>query len=383
MSAHFEARQRLTTEAKAQATASPRAFLARVGIHARRGRDYRCPKCSRFRLCAYPAKDGGHTFTCHKCKPGTLDAIGLYQWVHDATFSDARDWLLSITGLGDVDTREPRSIQAPLTAPTQPTEPDASRMTMAAFRVGASALLLASRPLTLDSTAGGYLGARGLFDIAVDTGLLHLGSTPADVRNLARRARDSIGEDVAILSGLWRPGNDKSFGHAVFPFAGHTLLIPWLDCEGRIAGLRRRVVGPPGDLPKYVASKGAPVPPLPFMHRGDAASCMSEGFSRLVITEGEFDALALRARGEAEGVIPGGCLVVATGGASMTGRFLTQPGWRALLEGREVLLALDGDTAGREASQRLATALQAVGVHGRILVPRGGKDWCETLAGAA
>lgn len=380
----FDKRQRLTIAAKAQATADPRQFLHLLGVKHRRGNDYRCPKCGDFRLCAYKHDGGGYTFTCHKCRPGEkLDAIEVYLWLQGGTFNEARDWLMSMTCLSDGEALKPSPLKAPSPASPAP-GPDGFKATPEAFRAGANALLSVSLPLTLGSAAGSYLAERQLFDVCLDAGVRHLGSSVDETKQLARTARDQIGEVAALASGLWSVSAKCPGGHAFLPYLSHTLVIPWRDQQGQVCAIRRRVVGAlSGDVAKYMTTKGAPVPPLPFMHPSDAAACMSSRFGHVVITEGEFDALMLRAHGEQAGVIPSGSLVVASGGASMVGRFLSVRGWREMLEGREVVLAFDADKAGQEAARRLAGALSTAGVHGRITAPRGGKDWAETLGRAA
>ena len=380
MSLHFEARRQRTIEAQVRATANAPSFLASVGIKDRRGRDYRCPRCGDFRLVAYAADGGvGHTFTCHKCSTGKLDGIGLYRWLHSASFTEAREWLMSVAGLADDGALTP--------SPTRTLMPCAeqvpSSVTLEAFRVGANVLLSVARPLTLSSAAGSYMANRHMFDVAVDAGLMHLGCDSKEVAQAARWARDSVGEAAAVASGIWSQGNALSYGYARFPHASHSLVIPWLDGGGKVSAIRRRAIGPvAGEVSKYMTTRGAPVPPLPFMHRSDVRDAHGERFRSVVICEGELDALMLRAHGEQAGHLPSGALVVAVGGASMVGRFRSVASWRELLSGREAVLAFDADRAGVEAAQRLGAILREQGHKVTTLRPPTGKDWGEALGAA-
>lgn len=129
------------------------------------------------------------------------------------------------------------------------------------------------------------------------------------------------------------------------------LIIPYHDQCGRLRGCAERALH--GQSPKYQFTAGMKKSELLFgldRVRDD---------DRLALCEGFFDAIQLSLTG-----IP----AVALGGIDLSEAQIE------LLKGRETIVAMDGDDAGRQAASRILERLQAVGIGAVVADPGDGLD---------
>lgn len=212
----------------------------------------------------------------------------------------------------------------------------------------------------LHARGRGYLVHRGIDASILEhhSGRCEVGHTPARPDGLVRALRsEGIGASELIDAGLALAGRD---GRTLVDRFRDRALVPIRDEEGRLCGLVGRYVGG-GSAPKYLNSPRTalydksvhlyePLPPSRSTRR-----------PRVVVVEGTLDAMAIAVaaiqRGCAEQVVP-----LTQSGRELSPHQLEH----ALRVGHgELVLALDGDAAGREATERLASAARRRG--GRAL----------------
>lgn len=188
-----------------------------------------------------------------------------------------------------------------------------------------------------------YLRGRGIDgEIA---GRFRLGFAPAGWRNL----RDALGTDQPSRQALEELGLAISRNGSVYDRFRDRLMFPIRDRRGRVIAFGGRVMG--DGEPKYMNS-----PEGPLFHKGrelyglyEARQALRQQESALVV-EGYMDVIALAQAGVANAVAPLGTALTAD---QLKLLFRTVP---------EVVLAFDGDSAGREAAWRsLETALPEAG----------------------
>ena len=189
----------------------------------------------------------------------------------------------------------------------------------------------------------GYLASRGLS--AVTVAQWHVGYAPAGWTALIRYLR-GLGHDDAVIeaAGLAR---QSSRGTLIDHFRDRVMLAV-RDEHGAIAGFIGRAHPEAGPaVPKYLNS-----PETAAYTKGDLLFGLYESRDRLargaapVIVEGPFDAIAVSAAD------PERYAGLAPGGTALTSRQAAALG-RAVDVGQiGVLVALDGDRAGREAAIR-------------------------------
>ncbi|MBI4497453.1 MAG: DNA primase [Chloroflexi bacterium] len=186
--------------------------------------------------------------------------------------------------------------------------------------------------------ARSYLRGRGLTAETVRTFLL--GYSPP-VRNALHRLLGARGysTDELVEAGLLIPGESGVYDR----FRGR-VMFPLRDPRGRLVGFGARSLD--GSPPKYLNS-----PQTPFFDKGgllyglDLARDAVRRAGRVVIVEGYLDAIMAHQAGFAN--------VVASMGTALTERQVR------LLRGLapQIVLALDADTAGEEATLRGVTVL--------------------------
>jgi DNA primase/ribosomal protein S27E len=171
---------------------------------------------------------------------------------------------------------------------------------------------------------------RGLSPEAIrEVKLGYLPSPQAAVDYLTGRGhtRERIDE-----AGLLTPGLGET----------HHLAVGYRDRVGRLTGLACRYVGdPPPELPKYVYSHGTDKSSPYNLHK-------ARHYLELIIVEGLFDVISLRARGIET--------VIAVEDAKLT---RAQVGLLAACGVRKVILGFDRDDTGREATERALDLLLA------------------------
>jgi len=122
----------------------------------------------------------------------------------------------------------------------------------------------------------------------------------------------------------------------------HHLVVGYRDRVGRLTGIACRYVGdPPPELPKYLYSSGTDKGSPYNLHK-------ARHFLELVIVEGIFDVLSMRARGIET--------VIGVEDAKLTREHV---GLLSACGVRKVILGFDRDDAGREATERAADLLLA------------------------
>lgn len=171
---------------------------------------------------------------------------------------------------------------------------------------------------------------RGLTPEAIrEVKLGHYPSPRAALEHLTARG---YGRERIEEAGVLTPGLGET----------HHLVVGYRDRVGRLTGLACRYVGdPPPELPKYIYSYGTDKTSPYNLHK-------ARHFLEVIIVEGIFDVLSLRARGIET--------VIGVEDAKLTRdqvRLLSACGVR------KVILGFDRDAAGREATERALDILLA------------------------
>ncbi|MEU8797955.1 toprim domain-containing protein [Spirillospora sp. NPDC048819] len=205
-----------------------------------------------------------------------------------------------------------------------------------------------------ESWVPGYLAGRG-FPAGVQR-RWRIGYAPDDARSDARSLTGHLrtlghGDDEIVASGLARRGpggrlRDTFRDRAVFAIR---------TADGAVAGfIGRRRDGARG--PKYLNG-----PDTSLFHKGELLYGLHEARDRLaagarpVIVEGPLDAIAVTVAGPAE------YAAVATCGLALTSPQVDALATIADLDGAGVLVALDGDPAGRSGAVRAWDRLAGIG----------------------
>jgi DNA primase len=184
------------------------------------------------------------------------------------------------------------------------------------------------------------------------------GFAPDSWDYILRRLGQKHGEKKLELTGLVTPRKEKSGYYDRFR---NRLMIPIHSETGAIVGFGGRALD--GGEPKYLNSPESELfnksRLLYNLHRSKDAM---RRYDRAILVEGYFDAIAIDHAG-----VPG---VVASMGTSLTA------GQASLLRRftRRVVLAYDGDNAGRAATLRAAPILLSAGLHVECLDLQGEKD---------
>ncbi|MBI5478133.1 MAG: toprim domain-containing protein [Deltaproteobacteria bacterium] len=262
------------------------------------------------------------------------DSIEIVRHLKDCTFNEAVSFLAQRAGLSvGRFAAAPRTSPQRAALPARPGVPEATRRgLLTTFARGAMQ--------ELDRGGRDYLHGRDLSDETITA--YALGYVDDYDAFIARHFSQTTPQELAY-AGL---GPLRRFAQAGVPF----VTIPYftfVDEDGtrwrQCTFLKARAVGDdlPDDLPKYLSTSGNI--PSPY----NAWAIRDE---RLFVAEGEFDCLTLVQHGFNAIGVPG-----ATG-------FKTE--WLTYLEGREVVLALDPDKAGRKGAREL---LQLLRGHARSL----------------
>jgi len=223
--------------------------------------------------------------------------------------------------------------------------------------------LLAAAPL--DGPHGAdvraYLDARGILAAARADGWGALPASEAARGDVRARVVAAVGVEAWEASGLAHPHDSARWCWG----SSHRVVIPWRSAEGEPVWLQRRAVGRV-DGARYVAPGGTS-PAAPYGAHQLAALALD---APVALVEGAVDALALRAACEVDG-----SPVAVLGLPGVKG--WRRP-WGALLAGRPVALALDGDAAGDAAAEHMARELAGIASKVERWKPQdGAKDWGE------
>jgi DNA primase len=150
------------------------------------------------------------------------------------------------------------------------------------------------------------------------------------------------------------PGPSVLRRAAGLPRGGTAAVLPALDQEGKVAYVQARYLDPVEGRPKYdnPASRLAANPRIGWVHPATLSDRR-----HLVVCEGALDALTVAGRG-----MP----AVAVLGATYVDERVARDVARGAA-GRQVMLAFDGDPAGRSAGATLAASLASAGCPNRVL----------------
>lgn len=185
-----------------------------------------------------------------------------------------------------------------------------------------------------------------------------LGYAPAQGPGLYAWLRGkSIRDQVMETSGLVRP--DRRGGEGYYDFFRHRLIFPIIDSAGRVLAFGGRALEDKG--PKYINSPETPVYQK-GKHLFGIPQAIKASSKFWFLVEGYMDVLALSRAGIDHVVAP-------------LGTALTQA--QALLIGRHVdrvVILMDSDRAGREASLRSGEILEKAGIRAQYLFLQEAKD---------
>lgn len=206
------------------------------------------------------------------------------------------------------------------------------------------------------NAADDYLQKRGVSkEIITRYGF---GFAPDSWDYILRRLGQKHGEKRLELTGLISPRKEKTGYYDRFR---NRLIIPIHSETGAIVGFGGRSLD--GSEPKYLNSPESELfnksRLLYNLHRSKDAM---RRYDRAILVEGYFDAIAIDHAG-VPGVVASMGTSLTTGHASLLRRFT-----------RRIVLAYDGDNAGRAATLRAAPILLSAGLHVEALDLQGEKD---------
>jgi hypothetical protein len=216
-------------------------------------------------------------------------------------------------------------------------------------------------PLERNKGAVEFLSNRRVLIQAQIAGLFALPESFDEQGRLVNDAFAQFGEQTMLRTGMVK----VETGCRRFTLPRNTLCIPWRrPIDGSIQTLQRRFIGNGEPRAKYASPRGRAAR-WPF----GAERLTPE--SRVVLCEGALDALAIQAIARDPNTIP-----------------LALPGvdgwldeWLRFTVGRDVVIALDADNAGRTRANLIAEAIQATGQTRSLktIYPPSAKDWGEHL----
>jgi len=229
------------------------------------------------------------------------------------------------------------------------------------------ARLLVDRP----PAAVGLLRDRGLADLAVDTpvGLRwrvgHAPGSPGRAGLVGYLRGRGFTEEEMVAAGLATPARPDSgaggagrgrWGSGVVDVLRHRLMVPLVEPGGVVGFTARRLVDGGSTAPKWVNTATT------ALHRksehliglAQQAERIAAGRGRVVLVEGAVDAIAVDLAGD---------IGLAAGGTRLTEAHAVLLRAAAAATGGRLLVAYDGDQAGREATMRAAGLLAGVDVH--------------------
>jgi len=211
--------------------------------------------------------------------------------------------------------------------------------------------------------ARNYLAGRGIAEVADG---FCVGYAPIGGGLVAHLKQLGFDESVQLAAGVARTGQD---GRLTDVFRDRIVAV--IADGPTIAGFVGRAVQP-DKTPKYLNS-----PATELFDKGRLLFGMTEGTDRLrrgavpVLVEGPMDALAIAQ-------FPSDLVPVAACGTAITDRHLAA--LAQLVPSKRIIVALDGDPAGRAASRTVGEKLAAAGWLARIPADVPGKDPAQLAA---
>ncbi|WP_242900853.1 toprim domain-containing protein [Actinomadura terrae] len=223
-----------------------------------------------------------------------------------------------------------------------------------------------------ESWVPAYLAGRG-FPLGVQR-RWQLGHAPPGPRALTDHLRGLGHDDEQIVaSGLAKPAGERSDDDGLHDTFRDRLMFAIRTADGAIAGfLGRRRDGAEG--PKYLNG-----PATALFHKSELLYGLHEARDRFaagarpVLVEGPLDAIAVAVAGDPRHA------AVATCGLSLTGAQLGALGGVADLAATGVLVALDGDPAGRSGAVRAWETLARVAGPVDLVALPSGRDPADLL----
>ena len=286
-----------------------------------------------------------YCFGCH----AKGDALGFIKETENASFMEAVEILAREAGM-PMPTRDPLA-QQKADRRTQLT--DVMEQALQFFR------------LQLNTSAGadarGYLTGRGLTQEALDR--FEIGFAPETWQGLwDHLTGKSVEEELILAVGLAKP---SSKGKRPYDTFRNRIIFPIRDPQGRSIGFGGRAMDPK-DNAKYLNSPETELfdKGRSLYNYGPAREATGKG-EPLILAEGYMDVIALVEAGFGAAVAPLGTAISET---------QLQLMWRV---SDEPIIALDGDTAGIRAAQRvmdLALPLLEAGKSLRFAVMPAGQD---------
>ena len=230
------------------------------------------------------------------------------------------------------------------------------------FDVNALAAAFYREHLAAEAGARGreYLAGRGIEGAVAET--FQLGMAPDAWDGLARRLETrKVPPALGVTLGLVAP---RRSGPGHYDKFRNRLMCPVILPGGEVVAFSGRTLAPPDpETPKYVNSSASPVYLKGHVLFGlHAARAAFRARGRALVVEGNFDVIALHQAGFAETVAPLG--------TALTDRQIET---LRLLAPR-VVLCLDGDKAGRNATLKDIGPLVTAGVDARVVGLPAGED---------
>jgi len=253
-----------------------------------------------------------------------------------------------------------------------PTEPETTDLRSLTEVIAAAAEILTAPPRR--KAAVTYLHQRGIDTATVPAEWL-LGYAPPGWTRLADQLRGRFGDEVLLDAGL---ALRSSRGTLIDTFRDR-VIFPMHDRNGRVAGFIGRDVSGNPDTPKYLNTRQTPL-----FDKGELLYGLHEAHTtnpaarHLVIVEGPLDVLAIAARGHTIGTTD--LLPIAASGTALTIAHARRVADVAIAHHSPVVVALDGDAAGRAAALRASEKLRSLGLDVRLAVLPNGTDPADYLA---
>ncbi|MHB1131985.1 MAG: DNA primase [Chloroflexota bacterium] len=257
---------------------------------------------------------------------------------------DAFTWVMRTQNLGFGEALRLLAEQSGVELPERQAAPTEDRALERLREICAAAAQFYQHQLRTEAgrAARAYLDKRGIDQATIDA--FQLGAAPEGWDHLLRfLAERAYGPDEVALAGL---ATARDGGHGHYDRFRNRLLFPIWDVKGRITGFGARALD--DSLPKYLNSSQTPL-----FDKGGCLYGIDKAIPGIreqgsaVIVEGYFDVVVLHQHGITN--------VVASLGTALTERQV------GLLKRhtKKVLLALDADAAGAEATRRgLEVAIQ-------------------------
>jgi DNA primase len=268
------------------------------------------------------------------------DEKGFYHCFGCGAHGDVIRWMTDQRGLSFMDAVKELAAEAGLEVPA----PDPRQAERAEQQAGLHEVMAAAQEwfrACLDTPEGTrareYLALRGFDGHTLER--FGFGYAP-NARNGARQALAQFDEAMLVEAGMLIQVDERE----PYDRFRDRLTIPIHDARGRVIAFAARILdSEKKDAPKYLNSPDTPLfdkgRTLFSLHRAGPASRQS---GRIVVVEGQMDAIALAAAGIEDAVAPMG--------TALTERQIELL-WRL---SDKPILCLDGDAAGRRAAMRAA-----------------------------